>query len=238
MSGSSSQTSVPGQADQTSRSRVHSTLEYEILNKGTEDKIRREWVEQTYRRGGESMTEYAPEGGGGASGSSDAGRTRVGEYQTAGGGAGALAETGWATDPQGTPQVTFRATKDGHRCRNSDCNGAQKQLLKLLKSAIKLRLFRVQGAVQTNCNTLQITDLRRYPNVPDFAPTARSDCICDRSRTVTIVEFLKEENKILRSRVPCLIHTKHPERDRRLKLGKPLGRAIEGLLTIVALIMV
>ncbi len=48
------------------------------------------------------------------------------------------------------------------------------------------------------------------------------------------VEFLKEENKILRSRVPGQIHTKSHERDRLLKLGKPLGRAIEELLTIVS----
>ncbi len=48
------------------------------------------------------------------------------------------------------------------------------------------------------------------------------------------VEFLKEENKILRSRMPGQIHTKPHERDRLLKLGKPLGRAIEELLTIVS----
>lgn len=46
------------------------------------------------------------------------------------------------------------------------------------------------------------------------------------------VEFQKEENKILRSRVPGQIHTKLHERERLLKLGKPLGRAIEELLTI------
>lgn len=48
------------------------------------------------------------------------------------------------------------------------------------------------------------------------------------------VEFLKEENKILRSRVPGQIHTKPHERERLLKLGKPLGRAIEELLTIIS----
>ncbi len=48
------------------------------------------------------------------------------------------------------------------------------------------------------------------------------------------VEFLKEENKILRSRVPGQIRTKSYERDRLLKLGKPLGRAIEELLAIVS----
>jgi putative transposase len=48
------------------------------------------------------------------------------------------------------------------------------------------------------------------------------------------VEFLKEENKILRSRIPGPIHTKAEERQRLLKLGKALRRAIEALITIVA----
>lgn len=47
------------------------------------------------------------------------------------------------------------------------------------------------------------------------------------------VEFLKEENKILRARVPGQIHTRPDERSRLLKLGKALGRAVEELLTIV-----
>ena len=37
------------------------------------------------------------------------------------------------------------------------------------------------------------------------------------------VEFLKEENKILRARVPGQIHTKPHERSRFVKLGKALG---------------
>ena len=48
------------------------------------------------------------------------------------------------------------------------------------------------------------------------------------------VQFLKEENKILRSRIPGEIHTKPEERQRLLKIGKSLGRAIEELITIVA----
>ena len=48
------------------------------------------------------------------------------------------------------------------------------------------------------------------------------------------VQFLKEENKILRARVPGKqIHTTRAERARLLELGKPLGRAIEELITIV-----
>ena len=48
------------------------------------------------------------------------------------------------------------------------------------------------------------------------------------------VEYLKEENKILRARIPGQIHTKPEERKRLLELGKPLGRAIEELITIVS----
>ena len=48
------------------------------------------------------------------------------------------------------------------------------------------------------------------------------------------VEFLKEENKILRARIPGQVHTKPDERSRLIKLGKALGQAIEELITLVA----
>jgi putative transposase len=48
------------------------------------------------------------------------------------------------------------------------------------------------------------------------------------------VQFLKEENKILRSRVKGQIHTKPAERERLLKFGIALGRAVEELITIVS----
>lgn len=49
------------------------------------------------------------------------------------------------------------------------------------------------------------------------------------------VQYLKEENKILRARMPGKqIHTKPAERERLLKYGRPLGRAIEELITIVS----
>ena len=48
------------------------------------------------------------------------------------------------------------------------------------------------------------------------------------------LEYLKEENKLLRARLPGKqIHTTPAERERLLKFGKPLGRAIEELITIV-----
>ncbi|WP_437186796.1 integrase core domain-containing protein [Planctomicrobium sp. SH668] len=48
------------------------------------------------------------------------------------------------------------------------------------------------------------------------------------------IQFLKEENRILRARVPGQIHTRKDERERLLKFGKALGRAIEELITIVS----
>ena len=47
------------------------------------------------------------------------------------------------------------------------------------------------------------------------------------------VEFLKEENKILRARIPGQVHTKPDERSRLIKFGKAIGRADEELITIV-----
>jgi putative transposase len=48
------------------------------------------------------------------------------------------------------------------------------------------------------------------------------------------IQFLKEENKILRARVPGQIHTRPDERERLIKFGKAIGRAIEELITIVS----
>jgi putative transposase len=48
------------------------------------------------------------------------------------------------------------------------------------------------------------------------------------------VQFLKEVNKILRSRLGDQVHTTPGERRRLVHFGKGLGRAIEELITIVA----
>ena len=48
------------------------------------------------------------------------------------------------------------------------------------------------------------------------------------------LDYLKEENKILRARLPGKqVHTTPTESKRLLRFGKPFGRAIEGLITIV-----
>src|SRR5664279_5611424 len=48
------------------------------------------------------------------------------------------------------------------------------------------------------------------------------------------VQYLKEENKILRSRLGGAVHTRPEERHRLIEFGKVLGRAIEELITIVS----
>ena len=47
------------------------------------------------------------------------------------------------------------------------------------------------------------------------------------------IEYLEEENKILRARIPGQVHTKPEERKRLLKLGQVLRKAFEELVTIV-----
>ncbi len=54
------------------------------------------------------------------------------------------------------------------------------------------------------------------------------------SELAKYVEYLKEENKILRVRIPGQIHTRVSERLRLLAVGKVLGKAIEELITIVS----
>ena len=53
------------------------------------------------------------------------------------------------------------------------------------------------------------------------------------SELAKYIQFLKEENKILRARVPGQIHTRPAERERLLKFGKAIGQAVEELITIV-----
>ena len=47
------------------------------------------------------------------------------------------------------------------------------------------------------------------------------------------VEFLKEENKILRTRIEGQVHMKPDERRRLLQLGKAFGQGIEEIITLV-----
>jgi putative transposase len=47
------------------------------------------------------------------------------------------------------------------------------------------------------------------------------------------VRYLKEENQVLRARIPGQVHTRPEERQRLLKFGLPLGPAIGELISIV-----
>jgi putative transposase len=49
-----------------------------------------------------------------------------------------------------------------------------------------------------------------------------------------MVEYLKEENRILRSKLPKCITVTLRERNRLIKLGKKVGSAIRELITIVS----
>ncbi len=53
------------------------------------------------------------------------------------------------------------------------------------------------------------------------------------SELAKYVEFLKVENQILRERLPKKIDTTEAERDKLLKVGRPLGPKIKGLISIV-----
>jgi putative transposase len=48
-----------------------------------------------------------------------------------------------------------------------------------------------------------------------------------------MVEYLQAENRLLRERLPKRVRVTPAERSRLVKLGKPLGSAIRGLITIV-----
>ena len=45
------------------------------------------------------------------------------------------------------------------------------------------------------------------------------------------VQYLKEENKILRARIPGVIHIRPAERERLINFGKAIGTAIEEMIT-------
>ena len=54
------------------------------------------------------------------------------------------------------------------------------------------------------------------------------------SEMAKYVEYLKVENQILRDRLPKKIDTTEAERNRLLKVGKPLGAKVKQLITIVS----
>lgn len=67
-----------------------------------------------------------------------------------------------------------------------------------------------------------------------FHPLLSLIASCTDRELAKYVQFLKEENKILRARIPGQVHTKPEERNRLIEFGKALGRAVEELITIVS----
>lgn len=53
------------------------------------------------------------------------------------------------------------------------------------------------------------------------------------SELAKYIEYLKVENQVLRDRLPKKIDTTDAERDKLLKVGKPLGSKVNDLITIV-----
>ncbi len=53
------------------------------------------------------------------------------------------------------------------------------------------------------------------------------------SQLARYVEYLKAENRILRDKLPKRVICTPGERQRLVKLGKPLGSAVKDLITIV-----
>lgn len=83
-------------------------------------------------------------------------------------------------------------------------------------------------------DSTRITSCDNSMTAKIFHPLLSMIASASDSEMARYVEFLKEENKILRARVPGQIHTKPDERSRLVKLGKALGQAVEELITLVA----
>ena len=81
---------------------------------------------------------------------------------------------------------------------------------------------------------VQIRDCDNSVTAKIFHPLLALIASATESELAKYVEYLKAENRILRGRIPGQIHTRKSERERLLKFGKVLGRAIEELITIVS----
>ena len=76
------------------------------------------------------------------------------------------------------------------------------------------------------CVTRSIIGTYDNSKMPDiFHPLLALIASATDKELARYVEFLKEENKILRTRIKGQVHTKPEERKRLLTIGKPLGKA-------------
>jgi len=91
----------------------------------------------------------------------------------------------------------------------------------------------VASAGSNECVTLpRLTTCDDTPMAQIFHPLLALIASATDSQLAKYVEYLKHENKILRSRLPKQIHTTPDERATLLKYGKAIGRAIEELISI------
>jgi hypothetical protein len=94
------------------------------------------------------------------------------------------------------------------------------------------------SGVQKLCHLLETSLVRPHPHCCTAMPRLLQPLwlilasVTDR-RLAQMVEYLKEENRILRSRLPRNITVTARERNRLIKLGKRLGSAINELISIV-----
>jgi hypothetical protein len=94
--------------------------------------------------------------------------------------------------------------------------------------------FRIKAEYNECTTPVHNTDFDNTTMAKIFHPMlALIASVTDRE-LAKFVEYLKEENKILRARIPAQIHTKPSAREQLIKFGKGLGRAIEELITIVS----
>ena len=102
------------------------------------------------------------------------------------------------------------------------------------KTAPPRAFFRTKAGYNECATPSHNTDFDNIKMAKIFHPLlALIASVTDRE-LAKFVEYLKEENKILRARIPGQIHTKPSEREQLIKFGKGLGRAIEELITIVS----
>ncbi len=78
------------------------------------------------------------------------------------------------------------------------------------------------------------TDYDNTTTATSFHPLLSMIASTTNNDPANYVKYVKEENEILRARIPGQIHTRPVERARLLNLGQVIGRSIEQLMTTVS----
>jgi putative transposase len=116
----------------------------------------------------------------------------------------------------------------------SACTGHNKCHLGNLTAGAHFQPFNEDKARYNECANRRHTTTYDHTAMPQiFHPLLALIVSATDRELAKYVEYLKQENKILRARIGGEIHTKPEERERLLKYGKAIGRAIEELICIV-----